>query len=120
MDSLTRPSAARSPIEIAETFPKAFGLALVEHGTRCGKAGCRCARGDLHPTAYLRWRVEGRQRRRYVRRADLPAVRAAMGRRRAEYAALRAELAESVSILRALKALCRDLDDLGIPREDRR
>lgn len=116
MDSLPTPPAARPPLEVCETFPKTFGLALVEHGTRCGKPGCRCARGETHPTAYLRWREDGRQRRRYVRRADLPAVRAAMARRRSEHAAIRAELAESAAILRALKALYRDLDGCGMPR----
>jgi hypothetical protein len=55
-----------------------------------------------------------------VRPADLDAVRAAVDRRRAERAAIRAELAEAASILRALKALYRDLDSFGIPRGDLR
>jgi len=34
---------------------------------RCGKAGCRCARGALHgPYWYRHFREEGKQRKRYV------------------------------------------------------
>ena len=44
MDSLSPAALSRSSLEIAETFPKTMGLALVEHGTRCGKSGCRCTR----------------------------------------------------------------------------
>jgi hypothetical protein len=84
MDSLATPARARSSLEIAQTFPKTTGLALVEHGTRCGAKGCRCTRGELHPTAYLRWREHGRQYRRYVRQSDRDAVRAILDRRRQE------------------------------------
>ena len=69
---------------MAQTFPKTTGLTLVEHGTRCGATSCRCTRGELHPTAYLRWRANGRQRRRYVRQSDRDAVRALLETRRDE------------------------------------
>ena len=32
----------------------------------CGKAGCRCARGDLHESLYLAINEEGRTRQLYV------------------------------------------------------
>jgi hypothetical protein len=115
MDSLPPPRASPSALEIAETCPKI--PALVAGWKTCGKAGCRCGRGEPHgPYWSLRWRDGGAHRRRHVRPADLPAVRAAVERRRRERAVLRAELAESASILRALKALYRELDDLGIHR----
>ncbi len=115
---LAESMGARSPLEIAETCPKI--PALVPTWKTCGKAGCRCGRGHPHgPYWSLRWREGAVHRRRYVRPADLAAVRAAVERRRAERALLGAELAEAASILRALKALHRDLDDLGIHRRDR-
>lgn len=60
---------------------------VVYQRVRCGKPGCRCHSGraeDLHgPYAYRVWRDEtGRQRKAYVRAADLEAVQAAIGRRR--------------------------------------
>ena len=46
---------------------------------RCGKPMCHCARGERHgPYLYHRWREQGRQRRRYVRPADLERVRAGL------------------------------------------
>ena len=43
---------------------------------RCGKPACRCTRGTPHgPYWYLRWREDGRQRRRYVSREQLNALR---------------------------------------------
>ena len=45
----------------------------------CGKPTCRCAQGQLHgPYWYRRWRQGRRQRRAYVREADLLRVRAAV------------------------------------------
>ena len=50
---------------------------------RCGKSTCRCARGTLHgPYWYLRWREGVRQRRRYVPREQVNAIREAIDQRR--------------------------------------
>jgi hypothetical protein len=46
---------------------------------RCGKAGCRCERGERHgPYLYHRWYEDGRQRRRYVRAGEVEEIRAAL------------------------------------------
>ncbi len=51
---------------------------------RCGKPACRCGRGEEHgPYAVLRWRQGGRQRKRLVPYADVPAVLAVIAERRA-------------------------------------
>ena len=113
MDSLPTPTAPASALEIAETLHKI--PALLETWTRCGKANCRCARGELHgPYHALHWREGALQRRRYVRPADLAGVRSTVERRRTERAMLRAERAEAASLLRALKALYRELDRGGM------
>ena len=77
---LAQAGPASSVTDFAKTFPKI--PALVAHGTRCGKPHCRCTHGQLHPTHYLRWRDGSLQRRRYVRAADVPAVRAILAWRR--------------------------------------
>ncbi len=52
--------------------------AVIAQYVRCGKAGCRCARGELHgPYWYRKWREGSRQHKTYVPRVDLAAVRAA-------------------------------------------
>ena len=66
----------------AEALPKS-AAAVCPQWVRCGKRGCRCARGELHgPYSYLFWRSGGRLRKRYVRLADASAVEEATRRQR--------------------------------------
>lgn len=68
---------------------------------RCGKVRCRCARGQLHgPYARLVWREDGRTRRRYLPRDQVPAALAARASYRARYPSAR-----------ELAAQLRDLSD---------
>ncbi len=92
----SRPSVTH----FAESFPKI--PALVAHGTRCGKLNCRCAAGHLHATRYLRWREGAVQRRRYVRAADVSAVRAILKKRREQRHAERLAFALSLRSWREL------------------
>lgn len=110
MDSLLSVVPFPAALETAISCPKI--AALVPTWKTCGKPACNCNRGNLHgPYWSLRWREGAVQRRRYVRLADVAAVRTAIDRRRAERVRLRMELAESASIFRALKALYRELDE---------
>ena len=108
MDCFPAQALARPALEWLEAFPKTQGLAYVEHGTRCGKPGCRCAGGELHPTRYLRWRDGGRQHRRYVRRDEAEQVRAAVELRRRERARDRTDWQQAARALRRLEALLAD------------
>ena len=71
---------------------------LQEEWRRCGRATCRCRQGPPHgPYLYLRWREGARQRRRYVPREQVPAIREALEqhrRLRPPAWSLRQELAE--------------------------
>jgi hypothetical protein len=107
--------SARSVTDFAETFPKI--VALVAHGTRCGKPNCRCTRGMLHPTHYLRWREGPTQRRRYVRHCEVPAVRAILERRREHRR--RERLAHALS-LRSWRELARLVEDVGARMREER
>src|SRR5215212_3832528 len=86
-------SPASSVTDFAETFPKI--PALVAYTTRCGKPTCRCTRGLLHSTQYLRWREGPVQRRRYVPATDVPAVCAILEKRREQRRAERLAFALS-------------------------
>ncbi len=73
---LSRPTARAPETESAKALPKTG--ALCPQWVRCGKSSCHCAGGDLHgPYWYLFWRQGGRLRKRYIRAADVDAVRAA-------------------------------------------
>ena len=69
--------------ETAETLPKKGTLCA--QWKRCGRPTCRCAQGALHgPYHYLFWRERRRLRKRYVRLADVEAVRAQLRERAAQ------------------------------------
>lgn len=110
MDSLPTPAATLSAREVAETCPKI--PALVAARTRCGRPTCRCARGELHATRYLRWREGGRHRRRYVRQADVADVEAVLAERRRERAVERMTWRQAARLLEQLDARYRLLADL--------
>jgi hypothetical protein len=111
---MTTDRRLQSTIELAESFYKI--PALMVYRVRCGKANCHCADGAGHgPYAFLHWRDGmGRQRRRYVRGADVEAVRAIISTRRAERQERRQEAQEARAWLRANTRMLRELlRDLG-------
>src|SRR5215207_8752038 len=100
---LTRSHPTLPAIEIAETLYKI--PVLLTTRTRCGKPHCRCNAGWLHgPYHALHWREGTVQRRRYVRAADVPAVRAILQQRRQERCYERLALTRSLRALRELAA----------------
>ena len=84
-----------------------IGGSFVKQGRTCGKAGCRCARGERHTAAYLSGKVEGRTRMTYVPARDEVdvATKAERYRRfrqaRAELMKLAAKTAEAADTLQA-------------------
>ena len=62
------------------------------HGTRCGKPNCKCAQGDLHPTAVLAISQKGERRNVYVPIPDRGELRRRTERYR-DFRQSRAELA---------------------------
>jgi hypothetical protein len=106
--SFTAGRHACSTFEFAETFHKT--PALVSHAVRCGKPNCRCATGEGHgPYWFLRWREGPYQRRRYVKQADLAAVRAVVERRQAADRADRLARMLALEGLREVEAWLRTL-----------
>ena len=97
-----------SALEIAKTLYKT--PALLSHRVRCGKPHCRCATGEGHgPYWFLHWREGGVQRRRYVRQADVEAVRKAIERRQRDRREARRAVAEANAYLREVRRWLRDL-----------
>ena len=95
-------------LDFAETFHKT--AALVSYRVRCGKPNCRCAAGAEHgPYWFLRWREGTVQRRRYVRQADVAAVRAVIERRRTADRAARLARLLALEGLREVEAWLRTL-----------
>ena len=71
---------------------------------RCGKANCRCTRGELHGPYWRRfWRENGRTYRQYVHLAEVEQIRAAVLLWRVEHPSVRTLLGK----LRELRRLIR-------------
>ena len=78
---------------------------------RCGKPTCRCAGGQGHgPYWFLHWREGAIQRRRYVRHAEVAAVRAVIERRQDADREARRVVALALADLRRLRAWVRELE----------
>ena len=96
-------------LEIAKTLYKT--PALVAHRVRCGKPGCRCTDGAGHgPYHFLLWREGAIQRRRYIRQADVPAVKAVCDARRTEEQMLRRAMNEAWRHWRELATAVREAE----------
>ena len=48
---------------------------LVTDEHRCGKPNCRCTLGHLHKSTALKYRVNGIQKKKYVRKADVDEIK---------------------------------------------
>ena len=71
---------------------------------RCGKPNCKCAKGDLHgPYFVYRVRMYGQRRSKYVKKADVLAVKLAVEAGRAERKRVRQELREAIRTLRRFR-----------------
>jgi len=64
--------------ESRQKLPKRLPAAVCTQYVRCGKSGCKCARGLQHgPYFYCFWREEGKLKKVYIRKADVETVRSA-------------------------------------------
>ncbi len=98
-----------SSLEFAKVFHKT--PTLVSYRVRCGKPRCSCATDMGHgPYWFLRWREGTVQRRRYVRQADVAAVRAVIERRQRDKHENRRVAALATADLRRLRAWLRELE----------
>ena len=79
---------------------------------RCGKANCKCARGQLHGPYYYRfvW-VSGRVVKEYVPLSQTDEIRAACARYRALQDKLREGRRHFQMLLSRLRSTLRGLDD---------
>jgi hypothetical protein len=86
-------------------LPKKLPGAICTQWVRCGKPTCKCANGDLHGPYFYRfvW-VGGRQRKVYVRQAEVEQLRAACDAYRYERRAEREQLQMQRQAWRSLLA----------------
>lgn len=92
----------RPPKKVADLLPGYVELRMV----KCGKAGCKCSRGELHgPYYYHQTRADNVRSKSYVRLADVRGVRRACQ----SYRELQAEIRRGRAQFKALMARAREL-----------
>jgi hypothetical protein len=82
-------------------MPQLLRGTLITMRRRCGKATCRCARGQLHEGPALSVSLSGRSVTVGLRPADVPAVQAALARYQAAREALETQATAGIQALRA-------------------
>lgn len=92
----------------ADFLPKILDVAgyngsLQEQWVQCGKANCKCSRGQRHgPYFYLFVSMSDGLWKSYVRRSDLPAVRAVIAERKRRHSLLQSETRQAYNLLREM------------------
>jgi hypothetical protein len=90
--------------------PKMLDGYVKAERVKCGKANCKCSRGELHGLYFYRYTWhEGRRRKSYVKRSEVEQVRAACAEYRKVQRQLRAGRAEYKRTLAYARALLRML-----------
>jgi hypothetical protein len=73
---MTKTKACEPKTKSGEKLPKILPAAICAQLVRCGKVGCKCARGLLHgPYFYCFWREGGKVKKSYIKKADVDRVR---------------------------------------------
>jgi hypothetical protein len=108
-DVTPRSTASHGDVEkkSVDSLPKILGLAcrsgsLQRQRVCCGKANCRCARGELHEGYYFFFWTHTRMLKIYVRRTDVETVARVISARRRRQAAFRVEMNEARAFLRQM------------------
>lgn len=99
--------AANVEVLLSQRGPVVKGLFQL-NATRCGNPNCKCARGQLHPTAMLVVPEKGKRRNIYVPVVDRPELQ----RRSQRYRKLRHSRAEIVKLSTEILKLTDVLLDL--------
>jgi hypothetical protein len=94
-------SLPKSPAEIPNG-------SLHEQFVRCGKPNCRCTRGEPHTAHYFLARMNGRQVKRYVRKADLQAFARIVQEATSLRKHRREELKKSKESLKTIRRILRE------------
>ena len=78
---------------------------------RCGKASCKCARGELHGAYYYHFvRVNGKLKKRYLKPEQIEKVQGACLKRREEQRTQRVKTRKVWQSLREIVAQLRQLN----------
>lgn len=110
-DVIGKGKEERAENKIQNSLPKIEPLpgAVCVQFKRCGKANCKCAKGELHGGYYYRfYYVAGKLRKKYVKKGEIEAVKAACLQHKLTRLEMRMLIEESKRDWRRLKQLLKD------------
>lgn len=91
-------------------LPKMLPGSVQPQYTRCGRATCKCARGELHGPYYYHFaRVGGRLTKRYLKAHEVEPIRVACLAWREEKRMSRSQSNETRRLIREFKVRLRDV-----------
>ena len=77
---------------------------------RCGKASCKCVRGELHGAYYYHFvRVSGKLKKRYLKAHEVEQMQNACSTRREEKRARRTQSSQNWQLIREINGRLRDI-----------
>jgi hypothetical protein len=111
LERSTSPARSKKPSESLHKIVKtpAYRFSVCAQYVKCGKPNCKCALGQSHgPYFAAFWKQNGRIRKRYIKLADVEQMREFSEQPRL----LLREIAENNAMIRQLKALVREHEEL--------
>jgi hypothetical protein len=92
------------------SLPKMLPGSVHAQYVRCGKASCKCARGELHGAYYYHFvRVGGKLKKRYLKAHEVEQIRDACSAWREEQSERRAQSHEVRQFIREINSRLRDV-----------
>ncbi|MBA3632036.1 MAG: hypothetical protein H0W58_04370 [Acidobacteria bacterium] len=79
---------------------------------RCGKANCKCARGEVHSAYYFFTRRNGKLIKQYVRKAEVEAFSEIVNQSKALKAQKRTSAKQSNELLKRLRVSVREYEQI--------
>jgi hypothetical protein len=109
---MTKSKQERRENKTQKTLPKIQPLpgSLCAQKVRCGKANCKCAKGELHEGYYYHFfYAGGKLHKRYVKKADVLNVKKATEINRQQQRQIRREVQEAMQAFHLMRSHLRDL-----------
>ncbi len=95
--------------KLENPLPKMIRGSVHAQYVRCGKATCKCSRGELHGAYYYYFvRVGGRLKKRYLKASEVEGIKAACILRRELEKARRERMFQTWRAIREVRAYLRD------------
>ena len=104
----------------AKVLPKTLRGTVHTQFVRCGKANCKCARGELHGAYFYHFvRVGGKLRKRYLKAVEVEKIKESCALRQQQEKRHRSESETVWGLIRQIRENLRETDGLSGHRREK-